>query len=157
VTAVFQQATANDIPLLVKARLDFLEELGNEPLEGAELNAAQTQIESFLRSRLGTQIFAWIVFVNEEPASVGFLHLYNVMFHPMAHSGLYGRIINMLTWPDFRRQGLARGIMERLIAQARELGLDYIGLDASPDGRHLYDSLGFVEQHPVHPPMTLDF
>lgn len=153
---LYRPAEPSDIPLLVKARLDFLQILGQAAPE-SDMAFAQKQIETFLAAHLGTRIFAWLAFVDEELASAGFLQVYEVMYHPHAHIGQFGRIINMLTWPDYRKQGLARGIIERLIAQARALGLAYINLDASPDGRHLYETLGFAEQHPIHPPMTLDF
>lgn len=153
--AIFRPAETNDIPQLAKARLEFLRALGQSVPDEA-LVAAQQQIEAFLHERLNEQIFAWLATVEEEPVSVGFLQIYNVMYHPKSYTGRYGRIINMLTLPEHRHQGLARGIMERLIALANELKLDFINLDASPDGRHLYESLGFVEQHPIYPPMSLD-
>ena len=151
----FRLAGINDIPLLAKTRLDFLRALGYSVPDEA-ITSAQQQIETFLQERLNKQIFAWLAIVEEQPVSVGFLQIYNVMYHPKSHTGRYGRIINMLTLPEYRNQGLARGIMERLIALANEFSLDFIDLDASPDGRHLYESLGFLEQHPIHPPMSLD-
>lgn len=153
--AHFRPAEAADIPLLAKARLDFLQTLGhNVPDE--ELEAAQEQIEGFLQDRLNQQIFAWLAFVEDQPASIGFLQIYNVMFHPTSHNGRFGRIVNVLTWPEFRNQGFAREIMERLIIQARDLQLDYVNLHASPEGRHLYESLGFVEEQLIHPSMNLE-
>ncbi|MEL7625609.1 MAG: GNAT family N-acetyltransferase [Anaerolineaceae bacterium] len=153
--ASFRAAETTDIALLAQARLDFLRALG-QTLPDDELVAGKAQIEGFLQTRLNQQIFAWLAFVDEKPAAVGFLQIYNVMYHPHSHTGRNGRIINILTWPEYRNNRLARGIMERLIALARELELDYVALDASPEGRHLYDTLGFIEQHPIHPPMTLD-
>ncbi len=77
------------------------------------------------------------------------------MWQPMASKGRYGRIINILTWPEFRRQGLARTIMQELIQKAHELDLAYLDLDASPEGQPLYESLGFELTHAHHPPMRL--
>ncbi|MDD2521588.1 MAG: GNAT family N-acetyltransferase [Anaerolineaceae bacterium] len=154
-TIEFRPAEQTDIPFLAKARLDFLRALG-QTLPEDELDGAQSQIEGFLETRLNEQIFAWIGIVDDKPAAVGFLQVYNVMYHPHSQTGRNGRIINILTWSEYRNQGLARGIMERLVALACELELDYVALDASPEGRHLYESLGFVELPPqVHPPMTL--
>ncbi len=149
------QCVETDIALLAQTRLDFLQTLGhNVPDE--EIISARKQIEGFLHAHLNHQIFAWLAFVDENPASVGFLQIYNVMFHPTSHTGRFGRIINVMTWPDYRNQGFARSIMELLIAQARDLRLDYVNLNASPEGRHLYESLGFVEEHVIHSSMTLE-
>ncbi len=151
---MIHEAKIADVPLLIQARLDFLRTLGHAVPEEEE-PAARKQIEEFLHAELGKQIFAWLAMADKQIASVGFLQVFTIMSHPNARSGRYGRIVNVLTLPEFQRQGLARAVMQRLIAHARELKLDYIGLDASPDGRHLYDSLGFIEQHADHPPMIL--
>lgn len=71
---------------------------------------------------------------GEAMAAVGFLQVVRVMWHPAVPDGQYGRIINILTWPEYRHQGLARAIMQALIQKAREINLPYNDLDATPDG-----------------------
>jgi len=153
-TLILRTARKDDIPLLVKSRLDFLEALGNE-VESTDRPLAAQQIESFLSDHLERDIFAWIALDNKTLMAVGFLHMIEVMWQPMAPNGRYGRIINILTWPPYRHQGLARAIMLELISKAGELDLAYIELDASPEGQPLYESLGFVLTHVNHPPMRL--
>lgn len=155
IPAIFRQAEKADILLLVKARLDFLQALGHE-VSPEEREPAENQVADFLSANLGHKIFAILAIVDGAFAAAGFLQVFEVMYHPGARSGRFGRVINMLTWPEYRGRGYARGIMERLLAQARELKLDHISLDASPEGRPLYESLGFEVQQPIHPPMTLD-
>ena len=135
-------ATHQDIPLLVQARLEFLRALGHS-FSPDELPAANHQIERFLSEHLDRDIFAWIAIDGETIAAAGFLHIYQVMWQSAAPEGQFGRIINILTWPEFRHQGLARAIMQALIQKARKLNLRYIDLDASPEGQPLYESLGF--------------
>ena len=77
------------------------------------------------------------------------------MWQPKAPKGRLGHIINVLTWQEYRRQGLAREIMQALIQKARELDLAYLDLDASPEGQPLYESLGFRLVRAEHPPMRL--
>ena len=84
--ANFRPAETNDIPLLAKTRLDFLRALGYSVPDETHA-AAQQQIEAFLHERLNKQIFAWLAIVEEEPVSVGFLQIYNVMYHPRSHTG----------------------------------------------------------------------
>lgn len=55
-----------------------------------------------------------------------------------------GYVSSVYTQPDYRRMGLARILMEMLVAQARELGLTTLLLNASTMGRPLYESMGFV-------------
>jgi RimJ/RimL family protein N-acetyltransferase len=50
----------------------------------------------------------------------------------------------VLTHHDYRRQGLAKQIMEDVIAIAQRRGVRTLKLDATDEGRPLYESLGFV-------------
>jgi GNAT superfamily N-acetyltransferase len=52
-------------------------------------------------------------------------------------------ILNVYTDPAWRRRGVARTLMERAIAWAREEGIARLVLHASDDGRALYEDLGF--------------
>ena len=152
--AIVRPATPEDIPFLIKARHDFLFALGN-PIPPADLPNATHQLETFLSEHLERDIFAWIALEDETIAAAGFLQVIRVMWQPAAPSGQYGRIINVLTWPEYRLQGLAREIMQALIQKALELNLSYIDLDASPEGQPLYESLGFTPVQAKHPPMRL--
>jgi GNAT superfamily N-acetyltransferase len=58
--------------------------------------------------------------------------------------GRQGLIINVFTEPEWRRRGLARLLMEQIIAWSREQQLDGLVLHSSDDGRALYERLGFV-------------
>lgn len=151
---VIRPAKAEDIPLLIEARLDFLRAL-EYPFALYDLANATHQLEAFLSEHLERDLFAWIALDGEAPAAAGFLQVIQVMWQPMAPGGQYGRIINILTWPEFRHQGLARSIMHALIQKAKDLKLSYIDLDASPDGQPLYESLGFNVLQAKHPPMRL--
>jgi GNAT superfamily N-acetyltransferase len=53
-------------------------------------------------------------------------------------------VVNVYTEPDWRGRGIARALMEAVIAWAAGAGCDRVVLHASDAGRHLYESLGFV-------------
>ncbi len=52
-------------------------------------------------------------------------------------------IVNMYTEPGYRRKGIARELMKRMIDWCRKEGFGSVLLHASEDGRPLYESLGF--------------
>ncbi len=52
-------------------------------------------------------------------------------------------IVNVYTEPGWRGRGLARRIVETILAWLREQGLHSVDLHASDAGRHLYETLGF--------------
>jgi GNAT superfamily N-acetyltransferase len=55
----------------------------------------------------------------------------------------------VLTRPENRRQGLARWLMDDAIASAERWGIRTLKLDATDEGRPLYESLGFIVEQVV--------
>ncbi len=58
-----------------------------------------------------------------------------------------GYVSSVYTDPTWRRRGLARNLMERLMAQAQEMGMQRLIPWASEMGRPLYLDLGFAPTH----------
>ncbi len=54
-----------------------------------------------------------------------------------------GYVMNVWTHPDHRRRGLARRLMEVILAEARRRQIKVTALHASDDGRALYEQLGY--------------
>lgn len=55
-----------------------------------------------------------------------------------------GYVSTVYTRPEYRRQGIARRLMETLMARAHEMGVTRLILRASEMGRPLYLDLGFA-------------
>jgi len=69
-------------------------------------------------------------------------------------SGITVHLSNVVTLPLARRRGLARQCLTAVLTWAQqELGVTRIQLNATPDGRRLYEQLGFLPSS--HPGMTL--
>jgi GNAT superfamily N-acetyltransferase len=54
-------------------------------------------------------------------------------------------VYNVYTEPGHRKRGLARRVMEAIHGWCDQQGIGALALNAAPDARHLYDSLGYVE------------
>jgi GNAT superfamily N-acetyltransferase len=54
-------------------------------------------------------------------------------------------IVNVFTEPEWRRRGIARLLLERIIAWCREQRIESVVLHASEEGRALYQQLGFMQ------------
>jgi GNAT superfamily N-acetyltransferase len=52
-------------------------------------------------------------------------------------------ILNVYTERAFRKRGIARQIMLTILEWLRQQGFRGVNLHASPEGRHLYEKLGF--------------
>jgi GNAT superfamily N-acetyltransferase len=58
--------------------------------------------------------------------------------------GREGLVLNVYTVQSWRRRGVARHLMETIIAWAAGVGIVRLVLSASEEGRHLYEQMGFV-------------
>lgn len=59
-------------------------------------------------------------------------------------SGKIGLLSSMFTNPNYRRKGIARELLSRVVNEAREYGCGTIQITASDMGVKLYTSFGFV-------------
>src|SRR6266705_2135649 len=50
-------------------------------------------------------------------------------------------VVNVYTEETYRRRGIARQLMETVLAWARDVRLESLVLHAAPDGKHLYEQL----------------
>jgi GNAT superfamily N-acetyltransferase len=85
-----------------------------------------------------------VVIANDDSVAAGAgLWLMDWPPHMIGNGARRGNILNVYTQESFRRRGLARHLMEAILLWCREKSIDTVILHASPDGRSLYDALGF--------------
>ena len=63
---------------------------------------------------------------------------------PFNPGGRIGHVFGVVTDPAYRGRGHARAVTQALLGWFDGQGLDQVDLNASPDGQHLYRSLGFT-------------
>lgn len=99
----------------------------------------------WLQPRLGDgRYFGWMIEEDGRVlAGIGMMAI-DWPPHP-AHpaSDKRGYILNVYVEPDCRRRGLARQLMEKAMAEAKAIGLTYVILHATAQGRRLYEALGW--------------
>ena len=74
-------------------------------------------------------------------ASMSFMRIMPTFSHP---TGKRAHLMNVYTRSDYRRQGIARKMVNMLIDETWKRGATEISLDATKMGRPLYESLGFT-------------
>jgi len=140
-----------DAPTLARHRAEMFRDMGELPDELYDplLEAARRMLSEWL----GTgEYVAWVVCPADHPdqivAGAG-IQLRRLLPRPepdrrQLRRGPEAIVLNVFTERAWRRRGLARRLMERVIAWAREHGVGRLVLHASPEGRPLYDQLDFV-------------
>ena len=144
-------ATVADAPALARHRAEMFRDMGDLPDELYDplVEAARGALEECL----GTgEYVGWVACPADHPdqivAGAG-VQLRRLLPRPEpgrreVRRGPEAIVVNVFTERAWRRRGLARRLMERVIAWAREHGVARLVLHASPEGRPLYDQLEFV-------------
>lgn len=86
---------------------------------------------------------AWLACAQDRVVAGGAVVVSPWPAHPYDLECRRATILNVYTNPEYRRRGIARQLMQTMIAWCKGEGLARVTLHASDDGRHLYESLGF--------------
>ena len=140
----FRKATAGDIDLLTKARIDVLR-AANRLLDDTGMDDVEKQTYAYYQKALrdGTHT-AYLAFDGDRWIGAGGVSYYRVM--PTYHnpSGNKAYIMNMYTRPEYRRLGIAFRMLDLLVEDARSRQITFITLEATAMGRPLYEKYGFL-------------
>ena len=140
----YRKATLKDIDLLTKSRIEVLR-AANGLSDDADMTEVKHQSYEYYRKALHDNTHtAYLVFNSDWFAGAGGISYYQVMPTFRNPSGNKAYIMNIYTRPEYRRQGIARRMLDILIKDAKARGISFITLEATPMGRPLYEKAGFV-------------
>jgi GNAT superfamily N-acetyltransferase len=135
-------ATVADIPEILRQRRRMYEDM--QYTDASALDIATTLTSDYLHKAIPEGSFqAWLAWDVTHPVAGGAVLISPWPAHPYDLECRRATILNVYTEPDYRRRGIARQLMQTIIAWCKQEGLARVTLHASEDGRHLYDSLGF--------------
>lgn len=111
----------------------------------ADLDAMDRQFGSWVAQALARGVYhGWFVTTASGAIVAGAgLSIEDFPATPRDQTGRRAYVMNVYTEPPYRRQGLARQLMQTVIDWCRINGIHTITLQASDFGRPLYTSLGF--------------
>lgn len=138
-----RRATVADAAVIAHQRARMFYDLGRISEQEAAAIEAETrqQMGELLES---AEYLAWLAECDGKIVAGGGVMMRGLLPRPGAVQGAEeAYILNVYTEPEYRRRGVARKLMETIIAWARERGCERVTLHPSEDGRALYESLGF--------------
>lgn len=138
-------ASTEDLEILVGHRRAMFLDMGYE--DEAVLDSMSRRFREWLMKQMSAgNYLAWLVMAPDGSIAAGTgLWLMDWPPHMIGTSERRGNILNVYTSANFRKRGLARSLMETVLAWCRENRIDTVILHASPAGRGLYESMGFSE------------
>ena len=141
---IIRRANLDDIELLIRLRIDYLtEDTGS--LTQDESFAIQKQLREYLPKAISNNSFISILAeIDETVVSAAFLVISERPANPSSITGITGTLLNVITYPKYRREGIATKIIEKIIDESKKEGVSSIDLMATEDGKPLYEKMGFT-------------
>lgn len=124
-------------------RVCLLRELG-EISPKTNVQDLEISTKEYFLSNINKSLICYGVIDNDEIISIISLCLFNRIPYQENLIGKEGYILNVFTSPEFRRQGLAKLLLQEIIKYAKNNNIKRLWLNSSEYGKHLYSSLGFI-------------
>lgn len=147
-----RRATVDDLAVIARHRAAMFAEMGQ--LAPSGVPAMREETIRYLRDAVPSgEYVGWLACAtNGEVVAGAGAQCRRVL--PFARAGVAGAaavavgrqaiVLNVYTEPACRRRGLARALMLAVLDWARASDIESLVLHAAPDGRPLYEALGFA-------------
>ena len=149
-----RKATIEDIDTLIKLRIDLLLTLCGSLTTDEEI-AIRLQLATYFVKHINYDFIAILVEIDNNIASTAFLAISEIPANPKFITGKKGTLLNVFTYPEYRRMGLATKVISLIIEDAKQIGVSTIDFDATQEGKPLYEKFGFTEPEINHTTMKL--
>jgi ribosomal protein S18 acetylase RimI-like enzyme len=138
-----RQVQPSDLEEVLRHRCGMFRDMGYT--DESTLNAVAQSSRDFIRRGLLQGWYrGWFALAGDRVMAGAGLLITDWVAHPTsAYDPRRAYVLNVYTYPEFRRRGLAKQLMQVVIDVCRNEGFRSIWLHASEHGRSVYSSLGF--------------
>lgn len=140
----YRKADITDIPQLIYLRLQFLKEIYPKA-DNSQDDQLKDHLRSYLTEHLSHDNFVnWFADKDGEVVGSAGIVFYN---QPPLYHNLEGKvayILNVYTLPAYRRRGIAKTLLQKIMAEAKRRNTGKVSLHTSKEGRALYEQFGFL-------------
>lgn len=136
----YRKLKEKDLDIFIEMRINQLREEGAK--EDIDLRPALR--DYYMRHMKGGSFVSWIA--EDEGKIIGTSGMSFVEKPPYfgCQSGKMGLLSSMFTNPAYRRKGIAKELLHRVVEEARNYGCGTVQITASDMGVKLYTAYGFV-------------
>ena len=136
----YKKLTENELDIFIEMRLNQLREEGAK--EDIDLRPA---LKDYYNRHLADGTFvSWLAIDEDKIIGTSGISFVEKPPYFGCPSGKMGLLSSMFTNPNYRRMGIAKELLHRVIEEARKYGCGTIQITASDMGVKLYSSYGFV-------------
>ena len=145
-TITIRPGTVADIPTIAHHRRRMCEDMGYS--DDVALSAMVSATTDYLKKAIPEGSFrSWLACNDTKIVAGGAVVISPWPAHAYEPVCRRATILNIYTEPEYRRRGIARKLMETIIAWCKAQAFARVTLHASDQGKSLYQSLGFEESN----------
>ena len=137
----YRRLVEDDLETFINMRITQLRE------EGAteKLNLIPALMDYYHRHMADGTFVSWLAVDGDKIVGTSGMSFVEKPPYFSCPSGKIGLLSSMYTDPDYRRQGIAKELLRRVLEEAREYGCGSVQITASDMGVLLYTDFGFVK------------
>lgn len=139
----YRKLTEDDLDIFIEMRIHQLREEGAK--EDIDLKPA---LRDYYHKHMADGTFvSWVAVDNGKIIGTSGMSFVEKPPYFGCPSGKMGLLSSMFTDPDYRRMGIARELLHRVVEEARNYGCGTVQITASDMGVKLYTAYGFVHNN----------
>ena len=137
----YRRLVEDDLETFINMRITQLRE------EGAteKLNLVPALMDYYHRHMADGTFVSWLAMDGEKIIGTSGMSFVEKPPYFSCPSGKIGLLSSMYTDPDYRRRGIAKELLRRVVEEARDYGCGSVQITASDMGVLLYTDFGFVK------------
>ena len=137
----YKRLTEKELPAFIEMRINQLREEG--ATEDIDLRPA---LKDYYDRHMADGTFvSWLAMDGNKIVGTSGMSFVEKPPYFGCPSGKMGLLSSMFTNPDYRRMGIAKELLTRVVNEAKKYGCETVQITASDMGVHLYTDFGFVK------------
>ena len=141
----FRKLTEKELDRIIEMRISQLTEEytseGKTPPTDVDLEVSLRDF--YTRNMAAGKYVSWLAFDGDKIVATSGMSFAEKPPYFTCPTGRLGILSSMYTDPDYRRMGIATGLLDRVVKEAKDYGCGTIYITASNMGVKLYESYGF--------------
>ncbi|SHJ11729.1 N-acetylglutamate synthase, GNAT family [Clostridium cavendishii DSM 21758] len=139
----YRKLTQDDLPKFIKMRMAQLQEEGAEPTIDLEPNLK----EYYIRHLADGTFVSWLAVDGDKIIGTSGMSFVQKPPYYSNPTGKIGLLSSMYILMDYRRKGIAKELLNKVVNEAKEYGCGTVQITASDMGVFLYTDFGFKKNN----------
>ena len=135
----YKRMTINELDTFIDMRINQLREEGAKD----DIDLKPALKDYYTRHMEEGTFVSWIALDGDKIVGTSGMSFVEKPPYFGCPSGKLGLLSSMFTSKEYRRQGIAKALLSRVVNEAKEYGCGTVQITASDMGTHLYTDFGF--------------